>query len=121
MKRFVWFFLAAFCAALAQVQPVEPLQAKHASCGCCDGETRACGMPDCALPPACPSTGLVLASAVSALRAESENVMPKSRGLGARFYAQFSPRPAVPAEIAPQVVAPTASVPAFKAHCSFLI
>ena len=121
MKRFVWLLLAAFCTAIAQVQPVEPLQAKQASCDCCEGEPGACGMPDCALPPASPSPVLVLASEATALRAEAESVMPKSRSFRDHFYAQFSPRPARPAAIAPQVVAPTASVPAFKAHCSFLI
>ena len=120
MKRFVWLLLAAFCTAIAQVQPVEPLQPKQASCGCCE-EPGACGMPDCAPPPASPATALVLASEASALRAAAESVMPKSRSFRDHFYAQFSPRPARPAAIAPQVVAPTASVPAFKVHCSFLI
>lgn len=122
MKRFVWLLLAAFCTAIAQVQPVEPLQTKQASCGCCE-EAGSCGMRDCAPPPSCPSTGagLVLASASATLRSEAESVMPKSRSFRDHFYAQFSPRQAVPAEIAPQVVAPTASVPAFQAHCSFLI
>ena len=122
MKRFVWLILAAFCTAIAQVQPVEPLQTKQASCGCCD-EAGACGMRDCAPAPANPSTGagVVLAAGASTLRAKAESVMPKSRSFHDRFYAQFSPRQAVPAEIAPQVVAPTASVPALKAHCSFLI
>jgi hypothetical protein len=123
MKRFVWILLAAFCTAIAQVQPVEPLPLKQASCGCCEDGAGACGMRDCVPPPACPSAcaGLVLASARATLRAEVESVMPKSRSFRDRFYAQFSPRQAVPAEIAPRVVAPTASVPVFKAHCSFLI
>jgi hypothetical protein len=123
MKRFVWLILAAFCTAIAQVQPVEPLQMKQASCDCCEEGAGACGMRDCAPAPSCPSTGasLVLASGAATLRAEAESVMPKSRSFRDRFYAQFSPRQAVPAEIAPQVVAPAASVPVFKAHCSFLI
>lgn len=120
MKRFVWLLIIALGTAFAQVRPVESLVAKQEVCDCCDPVAGSCGMPDCAPVPACPSTGLLLVSEVSPLRA-AESVMPKSRSFRDHFYAQFLPRPAVPAEIAPHVVAPTASVPAFKAHCSFLI
>ena len=121
MKRFVWLLIIAFCTAIAQVQPVESVQAKQAACGCCE-EAGGCGMPDCP-PPAIPSpaSGLVLASEASVLRATAESVMPKSRSFRNHFYVQFSPRQAVPAKIAPRMVAPTASVPAFQAHCSFVI
>ena len=123
MKRFVWLLLVAFCTAIAQVQPVAPLQAKQASCDCCDGEASACGMRDCAPAPSAPATGssLVLASGTSTLRAQADSVMPKSRSFRDHYYAQFAPRPALPAKLAPQAAAPTASVPVFKAHCSFLI
>ncbi|MEJ1974069.1 MAG: hypothetical protein WDM96_16920 [Lacunisphaera sp.] len=120
MKRFVWFLLAAFCTALAQVQPVAAPVTKQAVCGCCDKEAGACGMPDCALPPASAPAAAVVASPVI-LQRESDSVLPKSRSRRDHFYARFAPRPAVPAEIAPRVVAPAASVPAFQAHCSFLI
>jgi hypothetical protein len=121
MKRFVWLLVIAFCTAIAQVQPVEPLQATQPACGCCE-EAGGCGMPDCP-PPAIPgaTAGLVLARGASALRATADSVMPKSRSFRNHFYVQFSPRQAVPAEIAPRVAAPTASVPAFQVHCSFLI
>ena len=121
MKRFVWLLIIAFCTAIAQVQPVAPLQVEQEACDCCEG-AGGCGMPDCP-PPAAPSpaAGLVLANEAAALRAAAESVLPKSRSFRNHFYAQFSPRLAVPAEIAPRVVAPTASVPAFQVHCSFLI
>ena len=121
MKRFVWLLILALGTAFAQVRPVEPLVAKQGACDCCEPEAGACGMSDCAPVAACPSAAPLLAGEVSTLRSQAENVMPKSRSFRDHFYAQFSPRSAVPAEIAPQVVAPTASVPVFKAHCSFLI
>jgi len=121
MKRFVWLLVLAFCTAVVQVQPVQPLQAKQAGCDCCDKDANACGMPDCAPPPATAPAPAVLANEISTLRAEAESVLPKSRSFRDHFYAGFSPRPAVPAEIAPQVAAPPASVPAFQVHCSFLI
>jgi len=121
MKRFVWLLALAFCAAVVQVQPVQPLQAKDAGCDCCEGGANACGMPDCAPAPACPPASALLASEISTLRAEAGSVMPKSRSFRDHFYAPFSPRPAQPAKIAPRIAAPTASVPVFQVHCSFLI
>jgi hypothetical protein len=121
MKRCVWLLVLAFCAAVVQVQPVQPLQAKDAGCDCCVDGANACGMPDCAPAPACPPAGALLAGEISTLRAEAESVMPKSRSFRDRCYAHFSPRPARPAGIVPRVAAPTASVPVYQAHCSFLI
>src|SRR6478736_5638571 len=118
MKRFVWLLLVAFCTALAQVQPVAAPETKRAVCGCCEGEAGACGMPDCALPPASAPTAFVVAAPVTVQNdEEADSVLPNSRSLRNHFYAQFAPRQAVPAEIAPRVVAPVASVPAFQAHC----
>jgi hypothetical protein len=122
MKRFVWFLLAAFCTALAQVQPVAAPMTKHAVCDCCENDANACGMPDCALPPASAPAAFVVAAPVTVQRDdEAKDLLPNSRSLRNHFYAQFSPRQAVPVEIAPQVAAPVASVPVFQAHCSFLI
>ncbi len=122
MKRFVWFLLVAFCSAVAQVQPVAPIGTKHVACDCCEKDAKACAMPDCALPPASAPSAAVVAAPVTVQRDdEADSVLPNSRALRNHFYAQFYPRQAVPAEIAPRVVAPTASVPAFQAHCSFLI
>jgi len=121
MKRFVWLVLLAFCSALAQVQPVQPVTQVQNGCDCCADGMNACGMPDCASVPSAPASAPVTASPTVALRAEADSVLPKSRSLRDHFYVQFVPRPAVPAELAPRVLAPVASVPVFKAHCSFLI
>lgn len=121
MKRFVWIVLLAFCSALAQVQPVQPVTQVQEKCGCCEDGANACGMPDCATVPGAPTAPTVATSPSVALRAEADSVLPKSRSLRDHFYAQFVPSPAVPAELAPLTAAPIASVPVFKAHCSFLI
>lgn len=122
MKRFAKLLVVAFCTAIMQVQPVQPLLAKQADeCSCCKDGANACGMPDCAPMPACAPASAVLASEVSTLRSEAENALPKARNVRDAFRDQFSPRPAVPAEIAPRIAAPVASVPVFQVHCSFLI
>jgi hypothetical protein len=121
MKRFVWVVLLAFCTALAQVQPVQAVAKAQEDCGCCEPAANACGMPDCAPVPCSPSGATLAAAPTIAVRAEADSVLPKSRSFRNHFYAQFAPRPAQPAEFAPRVAAPVASVPAFKAHCSFLI
>lgn len=122
MKRLVWLLVLAVCTALAQVQPVEPLvQPKQESCGCCEDGMNHCGMPDCAPAPASVPSSALLAGEISTLRAEAQSLLPKSRSFRDHFHAQFALRPAVPAELAPRVAAPTASVPVFQAHCSFLI
>ncbi|MES1168125.1 MAG: hypothetical protein ABUL61_03035, partial [Oleiharenicola lentus] len=82
MKRFVWFLLAAFCTALAQVQPVAAPVTKHAVCDCCENGTNPCGMPDCALPPASAPTVSVVVSPVTVQRDdEADKMLPKSRSL----------------------------------------
>lgn len=53
MKRFAWLLLLVCTAAFARVQPVE-LPIEPESCCCCEN-TGACGMPDCAPPPAAPA------------------------------------------------------------------
>jgi hypothetical protein len=121
MKRIVWIVLLAFCSALAQVQPAQPVTQIQEKCGCCEDGANACGMPDCATVPTAPATATAAFSPSVALRAEADSVLPKSRSLRNHFFAQFVPSPAVPAELAPLTAAPVASVPVFKAHCSFLI
>lgn len=121
MKRLVWLVLLAFCTALAQVQPVQPVTKAQEACDCCEDGANACGMPDCASIPSAPGAATTAATPTIALRAEADSVLPKSRSFRDHFYARFVPRPAVPAELAPLTVASAASVPVFKAHCSFLI
>jgi hypothetical protein len=117
MKRVVWLVLAVFCAALAQVQPVDGLGAKAKCCRCC--HPGACGMPGCcASAQTAPST------------AQAENVgrlAAPRRALSAGsaadiFYSAFV-EPAAssgPLFVSAQA-APSASVPLFRAHCSLLI
>ena len=121
MKRFVWLVLFAFCTAVAQVQPVQPVTQVQDACDCCADGANACGMPDCATVPSAPAPGATAASPTIGLRVEADSVLPKSRSFRDKFFAQFVSRPALPAKLAPRLVAPPASVPMFKAHCSFLI
>lgn len=122
MKRLVWLFLAAFCLAIAQVQPAEVPVKQHAKCGCCDGEDDACGMKDCAAPlPTNSQARLVLETPAVTVRAESRKNSVGRRVRRETFYVQFVPRSNRPADLAPRVAAPTASVPVYQAHCSYLI
>jgi hypothetical protein len=117
MKRLVWLLLAAFCTAIAQVQPVQLPVAQAETCPCCD--SKACDMPDCNMPPAPAQPARTQSSPVLMAVREVAVAPCEARE---KFYVQFLPRPARPsAERASQVVAPAASVPLFKAHCSFLI
>jgi hypothetical protein len=122
MKRLVWLFLAAFCLAVAQVQPVDVPAKQHAKCGCCEGEDDSCGMKDCAPPPpASTQARLVLETPALTVRAESRKDSVARRVRHETFYVQFVPRSNRPADLAPQGVAPAASVPVYQAHCSYLI
>lgn len=121
MKRLVWLLLLAFGTALAQVSPVDVRLNPGETCSCCD-RPGACDMPDCVPAPA--STQLVLqtASPVQTVRAAAKRALPAPRQAREAFYVQLLPRvspaPAVPARLA---VAPSASVPLFQEHCSWLI
>lgn len=121
MRRLVWLLLAAFCTAIAQVQPADVPPAKENRCGCCADEADACGMPDCGLPPIVATSGLVLQSPASTSRATAKRTFPApSTGL-INFQVQFFPR-VLPAEkLGRRVATPSASVPLFQAHCSYLI
>jgi hypothetical protein len=116
VKRLAWLLLAAFCTALAQVQPVDLPVTKHV--GCCCEQSGACGMPDCSLPPALPQP-------VPSLQAPAEVAQvaaPLPRGVGQVFYVLISPRPASAPAWDPSVCATApASVPLFREHCSLLL
>lgn len=121
MKHVVWLLLAAWCAAFAQVQPVEPvLLTTHTDCGCDCGGT--CGMPDCAPPPATPLRTLVAERAETVARPEVRRNAQATADLLVKFFAIFQ-TPAAEPEVFPALVdeAPAASVPLFKEHCAFLI
>ena len=120
MKRLVWILLAIVSTAFAQVQPVAfPTQHRH-TCPCCDGDG-ACGMAGC-LPPA-PARTLPTASQPASLTVtQAREVAEPVRRNGEKFFAAFVKSAAVSAPSrAPNRVTPSASVPLFAVHCSFLI
>jgi hypothetical protein len=121
MKRLVWLLLLAFGTALAQVSPVDVRAVPAETCGCCE-VPGACGMPDCLPAPMSAQPVLNFENPVQAVR-----VVVKAAALAARvdhekFYARFLPRvsvaPVLPVTLA---LAPPASVPLFREHCSWLI
>ena len=119
MKRLAWILLAVFCTALAQVQPVEPVvQPKRSCCGRCE----ACHMPGCALPVAHVPSAMVTERPGTVARPKTAQPTPQLSTFVERFYvfvdAPVDPRAPLPP---PVRVAPAASVPLFKAHCSFRI
>jgi hypothetical protein len=121
MKRLVWLLITVFVTASAQVQPVDLPLTKSESCGCCEDQAGACGMPDCApAPVSCPTSPTL--PTVTAQRAEARNLSPAPRIGRESYFVKFESRPAlVPARDASLTGASAASVPLFKAHCSFLI
>lgn len=120
MKRLVWLLLLAFGTALAQVSPVELPVTKHEACGCCE-QPGACGMPDC-VPPLSAQPVFNLASPTRTVRVAAKAATPAPAVVREKFYVQFLPRVTVaPVLPAPANLAPAASVPLFKEHCSFLI
>jgi hypothetical protein len=120
MKRLVLATLAVFCAAIVQVQPVEPLTTCQRACCHC-AHPGACGMPSCR---ASTNPAPLVATAQSAQRGRAA-----ARPLAQSGQFFFSVFPALriefaadPSGLAPSALAvPTAHAPLFKAHCSFLI
>lgn len=121
MKRLVWLFLAIFCTALAQVQPVEPLLPKAKSECCCESDG-ACGMPECTLPPAAAQQFTALERSRTELRQEVRRETARLPQLAPKFYlSALKPVVAITTLSAPAEAAPAASPPLFRVHCSFLI
>jgi hypothetical protein len=121
MKRLVWLLLLAFGTATAQVQPVDVRLFPEEKCCCCADGANACDMAsDCApAPTSCAQPALQLQSPAQAV---AKRALPAPQAAREKFYARFLS----PARIAPvlpvvEVAAPAASVPLFRAHCSFLI
>ena len=119
MKRIAWILLAAICSAFVRVQPVELAQCGQ--CVCCHCKVPgACGMPCTQTPTPAP---LLFAAEPGALLAH-----PASRGAqlarasGVKFFESFvgSTTEKV-ASVASAPAVRAASVPLFRAHCSFLI
>lgn len=120
MKRAVWLVLAVFCAALAQVQPVDGLAAKAKSCPCC--HPGACEMPGCCPSPASTPVAFNSAQAECVKGVPAPNRAQPACGSADTFYAAFVEPIAVGGLLlAADQAAPAANVPLFKAHCSLLI
>ena len=122
MKRLVWLVLAIFCTAFAQVQTVEPLLPAANPSECCGGCNAVCGMPDCALPPAPASPVTAPQPGTAASVAKPTGKVATVRRGADKFFAGFAdPADRLIAFRAPASLAPAASVPLFKEHCSFLL
>jgi hypothetical protein len=120
MPRFVWIIVLLWCAALAQVQPVEPLatKAEKECCGC-DG---ACGMPACAMLPAPAQPAADLEPALTVARPLTKATALRAPADLAKFFSLALPAVRETADPpAPPVAAPPASGPLFQRHCSLLI
>ena len=122
MKRLVWLFLAIFCTALAQVQPVESFLTKAGLHGIdcdCDGS---CGMPECVMVPVTAHQPALLERAGGELRQVTRRVVAKLREPAPKFYLSFVEPVVVTATLrACAIATPAASPPLFRMHCSFLI
>jgi hypothetical protein len=119
MKRLIWILLAVFCTALAQVQPVDQLARPGRAACKCHGK---CGMPDCPAPATQMPSEFLLEGATAVARPARKRAVPPAPKLVEKFFVSIvtpGVRPAV--SPAPALPAPAASVPLFKAHCSFLI
>ncbi|HET7536452.1 MAG TPA: hypothetical protein VFJ90_08365 [Candidatus Didemnitutus sp.] len=121
MKRLAWLFLIVFGTALAQVQPVELPVAPEKTCDCCD-QPGACGMPDCSLPPAAiPAAFTAEPSIITVAQPAAANEIAPAKAIPSQFWAAIPlPTKRVAFPVSPGS-APPASVPLFKAHCTFLI
>lgn len=88
MKRFAWLLLMVCTVAFARVQPIE-LPVETESCCCCEN-TGACGMPDCAPPPA-PSQTIVALDrpATDQRKVAQKKAAQPNRVETPRFYAPY--------------------------------
>ena len=122
MKRLVWLLLAVFCTAFAQVQAVELLLPTTSHCSCSGGCDGACGMPECALPPAPAQWVGATESARTAEVSKPARKVVAVRRVADKFFAAFvEPASRLIVLRAPDSGAPAASVPLFMGHCSFLL
>jgi hypothetical protein len=121
MKRLVWLLMFAVTTALAQVAPVDTGLVPEEKCPCCEGAGD-CGMPECGLPPHSAQPVSDLASSARIARAASKAVASMPRSDREQFYVQFLARPRVAQAMSVHAtLAPAASVPLFREHCSLLI
>jgi hypothetical protein len=122
MRRLLAVILTLATCAFAQVQPLVLADAmRHPTCGCCSGDG-ACGMPDCLPPPVTTRTVPVAVQTVRITLAAATRVAAPVRRTGEKFFMTFLEPPTTPVTVrGSDRITPPASVPLFKAHCSFLI
>src|SRR5580658_7344016 len=121
MKRLSWLLLTLFCTFAVQVQAVDGLNAKAKSCCCCC-HPGACGMPGCCPPASSGPTALNSQQATKLASSQTERKRQAVRGLVEKFYVRFVEVADLnSAQGASAEAAPSAIVPLYKAHCSFLI
>ena len=119
MKRFVWLLLTVCSLAFAQVQPADWSPAPTDVCDCCAPQT-GCDMPDCVPPPAAPV--LVMERPAAEVRTETRQTPKPAAPSVVKFYSAFAvPAPHSLVSLAPVLPVRAASVPLFRAHCSFRI
>lgn len=122
MKRLVWLMLLAFGTLLTQVPAVEPLVPAGQKCACgseCGGR---CGMPDCALPPAPSVPQFATDRPITLVRpAAKRDARLGERPATRSFDLSLASLDASPAFRASVRLAPAASVPLFREHCSLLL
>ena len=122
MKRLVWLFLAVFCTALAQVQPVELSVTKAGLHGVDCDCAGACGMPECVAVPVTAHQPAQLERAGGELRQVTRRVVAKLREPAPKFYLSLvEPVVVTATRRACALAAPAVSPPLFRVHCSFLI
>jgi hypothetical protein len=121
MKRLIWLLLAAFCTALAQVQPVELPAPASTRCPCC-AKPGDCGLPDCGVPAGATVVRLV---AEQPARTTQTAIGRKAvRPLRLEVVSQIRINASATATYRRSQVELTASpapIPLYEAHCSFLI
>jgi hypothetical protein len=122
MKRLVWLLLAAWCTALAQVQPVEPLVPAEPSGCCCDCDGT-CGMPECVALPAAPSSTAITERPASVARPETRRDARAKAEQLLKFFAIFSAPVEEPVALltTPDRESRPAGVRLFQEHCALLI
>ncbi|HWA86744.1 MAG TPA: hypothetical protein VG710_11005 [Opitutus sp.] len=120
MKHLVWLWIAAFCLAVAQVPPVGAVvvHAKAKPCCPCEGK---CGMPACPVPAAAPQSAFDTARPLTVARPQVGRNAVAPRRADRKFFASFVPPAVAPVDPSAPLAVPPASVPLFRAHCSFLI
>ena len=122
MKRLAWLLLLAFGTLLAQVPVVEPLMPAKQHCACGDSCRGRCGMPDCALPAAPATPRFTSDRAVTLVRpAAKRDALLGERPANRYFSVPLASLNASPALRATVRLAPAASVPLFREHCSYLL